>query len=163
MKKRTAFIFVLLSAFLTSCGITTNDTSSTRKVVLSSEETSEDTSEHDHSHDHSDTSESEDTSSEDSSVVVDPCANGHTLLHYAPVAPTCLENGYEEGWFCEVCGRSFSTQPEGTVEESSGNSGKRVAPLGHSFPEDWTVIQEEDCTHDGIKEKKCVRAGFCHS
>lgn len=157
MKKRTAFIFVLLSAFLTSCGITTNDTSSTRKVVLSSEETSEDTSEHDHSHDHSDTSESEDTSSEDSSVVVDPCANGHRLLHYAPVAPTCLENGYEEGWFCEVCGRSFSTQPEGTVEESSGNSGKRVAPLGHSFPENWTVIQEEDCTHDGIKEKKCVR------
>jgi|GEM_PF-4924569 len=157
MKKRTAFIFVLLSAFLTSCGITTNDNSSTRKVVLSSEETSEDTSEHDHSHDHSDTSESEETSSEDSSVVVDPCANGHTLLHYAPVAPTCLENGYEEGWFCEVCGRSFSTQPEGTVEESSGNSGKRVAPFGHSFPEDWTVIQVEDCTHDGIKEKKCVR------
>lgn len=157
MKKRTAFIFVLLSAFLTSCGITTNDTSSTRKVVLSSEETSEDTSERDHSHDHSDTSESEETSSEDSSVAVDPCANGHALLHYAPVAPTCLENGYEEGWFCEICGRSFSTQPEGTVEESSGNSGKRVAPLGHSFPEDWTVIQVEDCTHDGIKEKKCVR------
>ena len=159
MKKQTTLVFLLLSAFLTSCGVTITDSSSNSEPAPSSDTPSSETESESHDHEHSSESSGDDSSftpgSSSASSEVDPCQNGHTLLHYALVNPTCTDYGYEEGWFCEVCGEYFTTKPSGTVTESSAHSHKKINPLGHHYDGEYDIIQEKTCTEDGIKERYC--------
>lgn len=41
-------------------------------------------------------------------------ALGHSLKHVPAKAPTCMEDGYEEHWRCEVCGKLYADESAAT-------------------------------------------------
>lgn len=69
-------------------------------------------------------------------------ANGHALTEVAAVDATCTKSGNTAGVQCKNC--------EWTTVEITD-------PLGHTYPDGWTVVKESTCTDYGEMERVCMR------
>ena len=70
------------------------------------------------------------------------CAEGHTPVTDAAVAPTCTEPGLTEGSHCSVCRAVITAQ-------------EKVAPTGHTKG-DWITQIAATCVSDGVRYTECT-------
>ena len=77
------------------------------------------------------------------------CAHTNTIVLKAK-APTCIEDGYTEGLYCEDCKETLKAQE--TVGKDAEN--------GHNYSTEWTVDVEPTCTAKGSKSNHCI---YCES
>ena len=85
-------------------------------------------------------------------------ATGHDLTLVEKVDATCLKDGYEAYWECDVCGDMF-TSKEASQELDAPIV---IKATGHKLG-DWKVVKDPTLEEAGMKERTCEKCDYAET
>ena len=139
MKKQSLFALLLLGAFLTSCGIGTDDESESRTPIFPVEEEEETPSSSSEENSQPVTPSESSSTPSPSPIPSDNPHNAHRVYHYVAKEATCTEAGNLECWYCvndhsisliEVKGR-YNLEGTSTSSTFDEHDACYIEPLSH--------------------------------
>ena len=85
------------------------------------------------------------------------CSHEHSLQHFEAKAPTCVDEGNIEYWYCADCDKYFSDETADT--EITKDKTILVATGEHSWSV-WTAGEGESCETGGTRSHSCTICGL---
>ena len=85
------------------------------------------------------------------------CSHEHSLQHFEAKAPTCVDEGNIEYWYCADCDKYFSDETANT--EITKDKIVSAATGEHSWGV-WTAGEGESCETGGTRSHSCTICGL---
>ena len=85
------------------------------------------------------------------------CAHEHSLQHFEAKAPTCVDDGNIEYWYCADCDKYFSDE---TADTEITKDKTILAATGEHSWSVWTAGEGESCETGGTRSHSCTICGL---